>query len=173
MDKQAQPFEQSPVLDPCLLQPPREIMKWLSMGKKAKADYSGFRRSRRWRRSGTSLQVMFEEQGGLCSYCAQPMTLPRLFRGQARKSWPTDAQLATIPVSPTDITRDHIHPKSGGGPGIKANFAAVCRLCNQQKADLPLVIFMLARVTNTLGAVHRRRVEVRRELEMARLSLIR
>lgn len=120
--------------------------------------------------SASSLVGLFNAQGGLCCYCCQPMTLPQ--PKSRRNKWPTDAEvvdmekMAPAPVQTpyTEVTRDHLLAKSAGGPGLLSNFAAACRLCNEEKGDLPLVIFLLGMATNTVREMHRQRREVRFEL---------
>jgi len=156
-----------------LLSPPPEILKWLHQGQTRKGQ-DGVRRPRRvrWGRlSSASLVNLFNMQGGLCCYCAEPMTLPPTRTRRARKTWPTDAEVTDVGQKPepyrplpTDVTRDHLLAKSQGGPGLLSNFAAACRLCNEEKGDLPLVIFILARSTNTLREAHRRQEHIRKAL---------
>lgn len=149
-----------------LFAPPPEIMRWLHSGS-ARTWPDGIRRPRRFNRpprsaSSTSLLSMFNAQGGLCCYCGHEMTLPPKVKG-SRKKWPTDAEVAELhPL--TEVTRDHLHPKSDGGPGLLENFAAACRLCNQEKGDLPLIMFLLARATNTLREAHRRQRHIKQAL---------
>lgn len=119
----------------------------------------------------SSLVGLFNAQGGLCCYCTGPMTLPQSRR---RHKWPTDAEVVDMegpapgPVQTpyTEVTRDHLLAKSAGGPGLLSNFAAACRLCNEEKGDLPLIIFLLGRATNNTRELHRQRREVRRELAL-------
>lgn len=157
--------------------PSREIIKWLNMGNsRVVATVSGKvtrvprQLLRRRRAASTSLEGLFNAQAGLCCYCTEPMTLPRTGR---HKKWPTDAEVIDVqPAEParasTEVTRDHLVPKSDGGPGLLHNFAAACRLCNQEKGSLPLVIFMLARSTNTVREVYRRQQHVRLALQAAK-----
>ena len=37
---------------------------------------------------------------------------------------------------------DHITPKSQGGSDTRDNFLAVCRNCNEEKSNKPLILFM-------------------------------
>lgn len=37
----------------------------------------------------------------------------------------------------SELTRDHVWPKSKGGPNAKWNLALACRACNEKKADKP------------------------------------
>lgn len=150
--------------------PPPELLRWLYKGQ-SRVLPDGIRRPRRLSNkprsaSSTSLLSLFNAQGGLCCYCASEMTLPPKLKG-SRKKWPTDAEVTEVAElhPPTEVTRDHLHPKSDGGPGLLENFAAACRLCNQEKGDLPLIMFLLARTTNTLREAHRRQKHIKAALQ--------
>ena len=150
---------------------PPDLMKWLYSGN-TRLGEDKIRWPRRYGRSrhmamSTSLVSLFNAQGGMCCYCSEQMTLPSQRR---QRKWPTDAEIASDAYrpAPTDITRDHILPKSQGGPGLLSNFAAACRLCNEEKGDLPLVIFLLARANNNLREVHRQQRHVKAALDAPR-----
>lgn len=66
-----------------------------------------------------SLLRVFEDQSGRCSYCGVNMTLSL---GQ-----------------PNTATRDHVVPRSAGGPTEAWNIVAACSCCNSRKGDKPLV----------------------------------
>ena len=123
--------------------PPAEALRILRIGEApAVRDFSGKPVA------GGSLAAMFYEQAGLCCYCGDEMTLPPpgLRKGHGHL---TDAELTA--VNTTCVTRDHIAPKSQGNPGRWFNYAAACRLCNEQKGDMPLLTFILGRATGKLG----------------------
>jgi len=64
---------------------------------------------------------LFNQQKGLCYYCEKPMTLDL-------GHWNT-------------ATRDHVIPKSKGGPSKAWNIVAACHLDNQRKSNKPLSVF--------------------------------
>ncbi len=125
------------------LPPPVSLFRKLSLGAAAvvRDPVTG------QRLSAKSLEGLYHQQAGYCCYCCQPMTLPPAGRrlGKAQLS---DAELTAI--NTTCVTRDHLHPRSRGGPGVVANFAAACRSCNEQRGELPLVLFLLARGAGTV-----------------------
>lgn len=137
---------------------PVEVMKWLNNGTR---DQHGRKISRP---SPRSLLGMFEAQAGLCCYCGEEMSLPPRLNGH-KSLRPTDAEVTQIQFKPSDITRDHIAPKSQGNPGKLFNLAAACRLCNQEKGDLPLLVYLLAKTTNTVREAHRRQAHIREAIQ--------
>lgn len=71
------------------------------------------------------LVKLFNLQGGLCAYCETPM----------------DINTCNRPNSPTI---EHILPKSRYKKLAKEHFNLVCacRQCNNEKGDMPLVVFL-------------------------------
>lgn len=64
-----------------------------------------------------AVAVLWPAQGGLCAYCAVPLTRKR-------------------------VTLDHVMPLCVGGADEFENLLAVCKPCNQSKgSDLPLLEF--------------------------------
>lgn len=59
---------------------------------------------------GTSLRHIYKVYKGICQYC-----------------------LAKIPYS--EATKDHVYPKSKGGPNSTTNLILACKRCNSLKAD--------------------------------------
>ncbi len=47
-------------------------------------------------------------------------------------------------AAPTDVTLDHIVPKSDGGSNMEANIYTCCRSCNCSRQDKPLARFASA-----------------------------
>ena len=73
--------------------------------------------------SGTAQRLrLFNRQGGRCAYCFSEMTM-ELNRDNT-------------------ATRDHIRPKSRGGPSSDFNLISSCRRCNSLKGDMPLLKFL-------------------------------
>lgn len=121
-----------------LLMPPRAVLRQLNIGSRpAVVDDAGKRLSIK------SLRGLYHAQHGLCCYCCQPMTLPPI-SAKHGKAKMTDAEFSAFTT--TCVTRDHIHPRASGGSGVAENFAAACRSCNGEKADLPLLVYLLGRV---------------------------
>lgn len=125
--------------------PPPDVMRIFG-----RSGRSGLRDEQGRRISPRSLKGMFISQAGLCCYCCEPMTLPN----PRKASRPDEAQV--VNMLPTDVTRDHLRPKSEGNPGTMFNLAAACRACNTQKADMPLLMFMLARRNGNVADARRR-----------------
>ena len=71
------------------------------------------------------LVKMFNEQGGVCPYCSEPMTLTKNFNNTA--------------------TIEHIRPKSKGGSNDHENLMAACYSCNQDRGNQLLSIFLIER----------------------------
>lgn len=59
---------------------------------------------------GTSLRHIYKLYKGVCQYC-----------------------LSKIPYS--EATKDHVYPKSKGGPNTSTNLILACKRCNSLKAD--------------------------------------
>ncbi len=59
----------------------------------------------------TSLKYIYKAYNGVCQYC-----------------------LSKIPY--TQATKDHIYPKSKGGPNCTTNLILACKKCNSLKADV-------------------------------------
>lgn len=74
---------------------------------------------------------LFNEQSGLCCYCAQPMTLKLGKRHTA--------------------TIEHIVPRSKGGPNMVFNYAAACFSCNTEKGNTNLLVFLAKRKHQSFG----------------------
>lgn len=72
-----------------------------------------------------ALVKLFNLQGGLCAYCQEPMDI-------------------TKTNSSNSPTIDHILPKSRFTKLSKEHFNLVCacRQCNNDKGDMPLVLFL-------------------------------
>jgi len=66
----------------------------------------------------TLMELRWGQQGGLCHYCAKPMSREV---GHARQA-----------------TRDHIKAVSCGGTNDPENLILCCRPCNEEKANLGL-----------------------------------
>ena len=66
---------------------------------------------------------LFNQQGGTCPYCLDPMTLKT--------------------NHPKTATIDHIIPKARGGRGQQENSLASCQDCNSKKGSMSLAKFML------------------------------
>lgn len=67
---------------------------------------------------------LFNEQCGLCCYCTRKMTL-KLGRGNT-------------------ATKEHVLPRSYGGKD-DFNLAAACFDCNQERGNMPLLIYLAQR----------------------------
>lgn len=65
---------------------------------------------------------LFNQQGGCCAWCGKDMVL----RGDRDR-------MATV---------DHVIPKRAGGANRLFNMVAACYPCNNQKADMPLAVFL-------------------------------
>lgn len=73
--------------------------------------------------SGTAQRLrLLRRQGGRCAYCLSDMTMQNGLNNTA--------------------TRDHIRPKSRGGPSSDFNMVAACYKCNSLKGDMPLLKFL-------------------------------
>lgn len=72
-------------------------------------------------RRKSSIIKLFNLQGGLCHYCGCRMTL---FIGRRNTA-----------------TRDHVIPRSAGGPTQMWNLVAACHDCNQAKGSTPYEVF--------------------------------
>lgn len=70
---------------------------------------------------------LFNAQHGRCAYCGQPM------------------RLDVVATHPSRATKDHVIPRAHGGPSVAWNYVAACRACNQEKADLPVDVFLSRR----------------------------
>jgi hypothetical protein len=122
-----------------LLMPPRAVLSRLNIGNvPVVADETGRRLSIK------SLRGLHRAQHGLCCYCCEPMTLPPLSARQGKAKM-SDAEFTAFTT--TCVTRDHLLSKAGGGSGVAENFAAACRACNEEKAELSLPIYLLGRIT--------------------------
>ncbi len=69
------------------------------------------------------LTQLFNDQKGKCCYCVGNMTL----------KW----------NKPNSVTREHITPRSHGGPSNMYNYAGACYKCNQERGNTPLIIHLL------------------------------
>ncbi len=76
---------------------------------------------------------LFEEQNGKCAYCGTDMTLKLGERNT--------------------VTKDHVVPRSKGGPTEAWNLVASCATCNCRKSDRPLVVW-LAIITDGKPETH-------------------
>lgn len=65
---------------------------------------------------------LFEKQGGKCHYCGGKMRLAYGYQNS--------------------VTRDHIIPRSAGGPTTAFNLVGACYRCNQEKGSLPYEVFV-------------------------------
>ncbi len=72
--------------------------------------FFGSRGKVRTSQKGTSLRHIYKVYKGVCQYC-----------------------LSKIPYS--EATKDHIYPKSKGGPSSTVNLILACKKCNSLKAD--------------------------------------
>lgn len=80
-------------------------------------------------RSTPSLErQLADAQAWLCFFCEQPMTY-------------THRRLA-----PTDVTVDHLHPRSRGGSNDRSNLVAACRACNLRKGARTVAEFLFDRI---------------------------
>jgi 5-methylcytosine-specific restriction endonuclease McrA len=70
------------------------------------------------------LRELFNKQSGLCGYCEKDMNYNAIYTHDAP-------------------TLDHILPRAVGGKTQRHNLICVCYECNQKKADMPLVDFLL------------------------------
>ena len=72
-----------------------------------------------------TLVKLFNLQGGLCAYCQQPMDITK----------------CNTPNAPTI---EHLLPQSRFKKLAKEHFNMVCacRKCNNEKGDMPLVVFI-------------------------------
>jgi 5-methylcytosine-specific restriction endonuclease McrA len=84
-----------------------------------------------WRRG--RCHRLWQEQGGRCFHCDQPMPDPLSQRLRHRKR-------------PDSATIEHVVPQSGGGVTDWSNEVAACRRCNAAKADRPATAEELARL---------------------------
>ena len=73
-------------------------------------------------RRKTRIVRLFEEQGGKCAYCGAEMTLTLGFNRTA--------------------TKDHVVPRSYGGPTEAWNLVGACFSCNSKKGSRPLEVFL-------------------------------
>jgi 5-methylcytosine-specific restriction endonuclease McrA len=78
----------------------------------------------KWRRY--VVHHLVARDGNLCSYCGVGL----------------DPEPADGVQSPTTRTVDHIVPRAAGGTGHWWNLRLACPACNNQKADLPLAMFI-------------------------------
>lgn len=67
-----------------------------------------------------TLQDLTERDGGLCVWCG-------------RAPWPSD------------LTAEHLLPRSRGGRGDPENLALACRTCNRRRRSRPVAAYVLAR----------------------------
>jgi 5-methylcytosine-specific restriction endonuclease McrA len=74
---------------------------------------------------------LFNEQSGLCCYCAQPMTL-RLGKRHT----------ATV---------EHIVPRSKGGANHISNYSCACFACNTERGNTNLLVFLAKRRQPSFG----------------------
>lgn len=65
---------------------------------------------------------LYDRQDGICAYCFNEMTFDN--------------------NRPNTVTRDHVIPRSKGGPSSMFNLIGVCATCNQLKSDKPLLEFL-------------------------------
>lgn len=72
-----------------------------------------------------TLRKLFNLQGGVCAYCGIDMDIDRC-------------------NTPDAATIDHIFPKSKYKDlaSDEFNMVCVCRQCNNEKADMPLAVFI-------------------------------
>jgi len=54
------------------------------------------------------------------------------------------------PMSPKEMTRDHVIPKSRGGKTEESNIIIVCKRCNQEKGALTLEEYKEWKRLNTI-----------------------
>ena len=71
------------------------------------------------------LASLISEQGNLCAYCAEVMTVPHI---------------------------DHFEPRSTHANDSHANLVLVCRRCNAQKNNKPFIVFLLTRKRTNVDA---------------------
>lgn len=59
--------------------------------------------------------------------------------------WNVDVRCiyCSVPLeSGKNLTRDHVHPRSKGGPTTQANLEPACPRCNGRKADKKLLVYL-------------------------------
>lgn len=83
------------------------------------------------------IQRLSEAQGHRCAYCGFPMVVPGLDRDNPR--WRADAPATGARRShrARRATRDHIIPRSAGGPDAWGNMVAACSWCNGYRGNQP------------------------------------
>jgi len=75
-------------------------------------------------------QWLLERHGSICAYCGTE-------------------------TAPEAITLDHVRPRKGKEAYDRAdNLVLACRDCNAQKADTPLLAFLLARRSRAVFLLH-------------------
>lgn len=87
-----------------------------------------------------SLNVYSDVPFDICSYCSRTLTKD-------------------------NITKDHITPRSQGGRGSD-NYATSCYDCNQAKADLDLLTFLLLQPTLSKAAKNKARKQARKQARL-------
>lgn len=97
---------------------------------------------RTWKlKDGVRRARLFEEQGGLCFYCREPMNPPPFPR----------------PRGPRDVTLEHLIPLSEGGRRAFPNEVAACNECNHRRGRMPwLLFFCLKELERTRGPLRTR-----------------
>lgn len=73
-------------------------------------------------------QMLFTQQDGRCAFCGRPLTLDQNKVG-----------------TPEYATMDHLIPRATGGKDEPTNLVLACAPCNQEKRDLPLIVFLIRR----------------------------
>ncbi len=74
---------------------------------------------------------------------------PKRVRGKAFRRWLAELYGETCfqckqPLTPEDVTLDHIVARAKGGQSVPANLQVLCNKCNQQKKDDDVVTLELA-----------------------------
>lgn len=71
--------------------------------------------------------------------------------------WNVDVRCiyCSVPLeSGKNLTRDHVHPRSKGGPTSQHNLEPACPRCNGKKADKKLLVYLFETRTASLRAAH-------------------
>lgn len=79
------------------------------------------------RRGTKQLKRLRKRFGGKCFYCRVELTLPR--EPNSRKK--------------TRVTRDHLIPRSKGGPQGRSNVVAACYACNNLRGNMPWLDYLV------------------------------
>lgn len=85
------------------------------------------------------------DRGWWCSYCCAPLAHPTLGEAGWEPYLLLEEPIWELAYDHRYPQRDHVVPRSAGGPDDLNNLVLACRECNHEKRARPLLIFFALR----------------------------